>query len=108
MNNEKYFGILRERRIAVQQAHPEGCCLVVSVENLERNSTAGHICEVPNEQAAQLLTEGTHRLAAKEETAQFRKEHETARLRSTRPAHAMDSVRAQFEALVGKKKDGAK
>ncbi len=52
--------------------YPDGSCLVMSITNRDRNSTAGHVCEVSVAQAAKLTVELTHRIATPDEQAAFK------------------------------------
>ena len=98
---EAYFSALRTRRTALQLQYPEGCCLVMSVDNLDKNSKAGNVCEVLNNRAAQLIVDGTHRLPSDAEAEAYRKDQESARARNT-PINSLASARAQFAALAKK------
>lgn len=51
---------------------PDGFCMVMSIANRERNSTAGRAVEVTVKQAAKLIVEKTHRLATPDEIEVFR------------------------------------
>jgi hypothetical protein len=100
MDTLKYIATLKANKVTLAEQYPQGCCLVVSVDNLEHNSVAGHICEVPTGQAARLLTESTHRLATKEETAAFRKEHDAKRNETLNTQAALEASRRQIAALL--------
>lgn len=56
----------------LQPQFPEGYCIVVSMLNRERNSTAGAIKEVTVQQAGKLTVEMTHRLATLDEIETFK------------------------------------
>src|SRR4051794_32638017 len=91
----QYYATIRAKQTELGPEFPEGCCLVMSVQSLERNSPGGNVCEVSLYDAARLLTDGTHRLATKEETVAFRERNDIMRSRNTH-ADLLSAARRQF------------
>ncbi|WP_321476613.1 hypothetical protein [uncultured Paludibaculum sp.] len=67
---------------------PSGDCVLVSVKNDAFNTVGGMPMEVPVENAARHLVEGTHRMATETEIKAFREQQKAARLdiRNRQPA----------------------
>jgi hypothetical protein len=99
--DSNYFKTLRVQREALEAKFPEGCCLVISVDNLNKASTAGHVCEVTTTSAAQLLVDGTHRLVTEAEATKFRQSEALARAQAN-PIDSLQSARARFDAIIRK------
>lgn len=99
MDIQKYYQQVRLTREELTKQIPSGFCLVMSVANLEKNSTAGNLCEVTVADAARLLTDGTHRLATPEEVDGHRSAQDKERARIS--AEAVDNARKQFSAVLG-------
>jgi hypothetical protein len=93
MNNR--IAAIREKRLALQVKFPNGDCVVVSVANELKATTAGHFFEVPVSNAAQLLTDGTHRIASEDEAGDFYKAQDAARARVA-PMDTLERARARF------------
>jgi hypothetical protein len=102
MQTTDYFSAIRQQRAALTPQFPDGACLVISIRLAGRPSPAGSICEVNIDNAARLITEGTHRLASKEEIQSFREEQEFKRSPSADP---LEAARKRFGLLTGKKGD---
>ena len=78
-NTAQYYANIRTKLVELTAQFPSGDCVVMSIDNLDRNSKAGNLCEVPLNFAARVIVESTHRLATKEEYAAFKESHERAR-----------------------------
>src|ERR1035438_9141900 len=102
MTSKEYYSDLRAKTAALAARHPDGCLLVVSLDNRFKNSTAGSTCEVTTESAARLILDLTHREATVEEIRLYREAQEFKRAPSTDP---LEAARRQFGLLTGKKGD---
>jgi hypothetical protein len=79
-NVTQFYVALRAKREALTAQYPKGYCRVMSLENLEHNTTTGNLCEVSVATAAELFVKGTHRLATAEECKAFDEAQEERRL----------------------------
>lgn len=79
MDIKSFVARMQEKRKELEGQYPKGYCLVQTVFNPNTNTVGGVTCEVSVDQAARLITEGSHRLATKEEAEVFRKQQEDAR-----------------------------
>jgi hypothetical protein len=102
MNTETYYAALRQQRETLAPQHPSGFCLVMSLDNSQKNSTPGNLCEVTVADAARLLMDGTHRVATADEFNAYKKQQgvERARIRK----NDLDRTRETFESVMGVKR----
>lgn len=82
MNNAIYYATIRAKGDELTKQNPSGFCLIVSVHNLQKNSTAGNIAEVSNYNAARFITEGTHRVATDTEVQTYQQQQSSIRARN--------------------------
>jgi hypothetical protein len=101
MTSEEYYSDLRAKTVTLAARHPDGCLLVVSLDNRFKNSTAGNTCEVTTESAARLILDRTHREATAEEILAYQEAQEFKRAPSTE----LEAFRRQFGLMTGKKGD---
>jgi hypothetical protein len=80
---QSYYYSIELKRSELYERFPTGHCRVMSLDNLEHNTTAGNVCEAPIELAAKLITETTHRLCTSEESKAFDAAQEAARPAAT-------------------------
>jgi hypothetical protein len=100
MNAQEYYARRKKIHAELKEKHGEhGSVLLVSVENLDKNSTAGNLCEVSVENAARCIVEGTHRLGTDEEYATFRAQQQS--VRESLAKDAADRARQSFNAILG-------
>jgi hypothetical protein len=100
MNAQEYYSRRKKIHAELKEKHGEhGSVLLVSVENLDKNSTAGNLCEVSVENAARCVVEGTHRLGTDEEYAAFRAQQQAAREAVAK--ETVERARNNFNALLG-------
>lgn len=76
MKTQAYYAELKKQVAALDEQFPQGFCLLTSVANRDKGTVAGNTCEVANDNAARCLVEGTHRLAAQEEVADWHEHQE--------------------------------
>lgn len=76
---QTYYQDIRAKRAELTKDFIDGWCMVMSVYNREKNSTAGTLTQVSVERAAQVITDGTHRLASDAEIATYTKAQEEQR-----------------------------
>lgn len=69
--NEKALKV-RAKRTELDAQYPEGYCVLVSVQSDTYNTKGGVPMEMPNDNAARHLVEGTHKLATDAELDAFR------------------------------------
>ncbi len=100
MDTSLYYAGIRDKREALTRKRPSGFCLVMSVNNLEKNSKAGNVCEVSVQDAARLLTDGTHQLANDEEINAFRDQQAVERARIRKDD--LGRTRQMFERAMGR------
>lgn len=67
----KFYSDLRKLQASLEAEYPTGVVHVTSVENRQLNSLPGVTLSATAYNAARVITEGTHRLATKEEIAAF-------------------------------------
>lgn len=60
------------KRNELKEQYPEGCCFLISVQNDSLNTVGGVVMQVPLENAAVHLVEGTHRFATEPEVKEWR------------------------------------
>lgn len=101
-NVNKYYADIAAKRTELAGQFPQGDCLVISVNNQDKNSTAGNMAEVPVGMAARLLVEGTHRVATPEDHKAFKDGQEKAR--KDIAAANLENVRKQFSDVLGGKR----
>ena len=94
MTTQLYYQRIREKKADLANQFPKGFCLVVSVFNLGKNSTADTFCEVRVGDAARLITDETHRLASDDEAAAYYAAQDVQRIRNAQDTLAR--TRAQF------------
>jgi hypothetical protein len=99
MDTTLYYAALREQRETLAKQHPSGFCLVVSVFDPQKNSTAGSICEVSVQDAARLTFDGTHRVATDDETCAYRNRQGVERARNRRDD--LERTREMFQGVMG-------
>lgn len=99
MDTQTYYAKIRETREELAKQNPQGFCLVISVANLEKNSTAGTPCEVSLYDAARLMTDGTHRVANEKEADAYRNRQEAERVRIAQ--ENLERARVQFSNIMG-------
>lgn len=100
MNTISYYAARRDQREALSKAYPSGFVLVVSVENFEKNSKGGSICEVTADDAARLMLDQTHRVATDAEASAFRDQQAVARARICKDN--LDRTREIFQRAMGR------
>ena len=100
MNTQQYYAAIREKQEALTKQFPKGYCLVVSVLNREKNSTAGTFCEVLVPEAARLITDGTHRTVTDEESSAYYGAQDLQRVRNSQDN--LERTRVQFDQIMGK------
>jgi hypothetical protein len=95
MNIPQYRQDIREKIAELSPMFPDDCCLMMSLTNRDRNSTAGHVCETNVAQAAKLIVENTHRLASSEEISAFKScnDNEKKRIEQAELKRAGQSLR---------------
>lgn len=71
MDLKAYFADLRATQAKLDQKAEDGVVYVTSVFHRERNSTPGQTLSASTENAARVITDGTHREATVEEVAAF-------------------------------------
>jgi len=99
MNNiQEYWAQVRRKQAELKAQFQAGCCKLISVDNLQRNSTAGNIVEVNLQQAAEHLLAGTHRLLTASELEAYQREQSAIRARNSRSE--LDRVKSQFESVT--------
>jgi hypothetical protein len=99
MNLQNYYREIRERKQELSGLHPDGCCLVISLERKDRAITGGTISEVSLDNAAKILTEGTHRLVTEAEQEAYRVQQAAERERAQMAATTAQRLR--FGKLLG-------
>jgi len=75
----------------LRKRHPNGDVVMISVQNAYYNMVGGTVMELPLENAAVALVEGTHRLASTEEIKVFR-EQQTEAAKAAKAAEAAKST----------------
>jgi hypothetical protein len=70
---------IRARFADLSTRFPSGDCVLISMPSDTHNTVGGMTMEMPIENAAQHLVEGTHRLAADSEIKAFREQQVAAR-----------------------------
>lgn len=98
MNAQEYWASVRQKAAELESQFPQGFCKLISVDNLQRNSTAGNIVEVNLRQAAEHLLAGTHRLLTGAEAESYQREQSAIRARNHRSE--LDRVKSQFESVT--------
>jgi hypothetical protein len=98
MNAQEYWATVRKKEAELKVQFPEGYCKVISVDNLQRNSTAGNIVEVNLRQAAEHLLAGTHRLLTGAEAESYQREQSAIRARNH--SDELARVKEQFAAVT--------
>jgi len=68
MNSQVYFASIAEKKRELDSQFPEGFCLIVSVNNIDKNTTAGSRTEVSTHGAAKGIVDGTQRLMTADES----------------------------------------
>jgi hypothetical protein len=66
---QRYFAEVADKRRELDNIYPAGFCLLVSVANLGKNTTAGSMTEVSTALAAKGIIDGTQRLLTANELA---------------------------------------
>jgi len=98
MDTQQYYAILREQRETLAKQHPSGFCLVVSLDDPQRNVKAGAVCEVSVADCARLLLDRTHRVATPAEVEAYRDRQSVARARIVRDD--VDRVKQMFDGVM--------
>lgn len=93
MDMKSFRAKVRETRDTLKDKWP----WLVSVENLEKGSTAGAITQADQDTAARCLVEGTHRLATAEEI----EAHQTAEAAARKEAEDKANATKLFVEGVG-------
>jgi|ERR1035437_1052496 hypothetical protein len=96
--NPNYFTEIKKQKEVLDIKFCDGCCLVTS-QALPGRGKEGTVCEVPNNIAARLLTEGSHRLAGADETNAYRAAQILQRATTNDP---LTLAREQFNLLSGR------
>src|ERR1035437_10018524 len=96
--NPTYFTEIKKQKAMLDVQFSDGSCLVSSLP-LPGRGKEGTVCEVPNNIAARLLTEGSHRLASADETNTYRAAQILQRATTNDP---LTLAREQFNLLSGR------
>jgi len=96
---QKYYQDMREKRAELTKDNDSGFCLVISLYNRDKGSTAGSVCEVSIKDAARVIVDGTHRVATAEEAEAFKQSQESNRAAIAKAE--LDRARKQFSQLMG-------
>ncbi len=67
MDLQAYWAGIRAQRAVLDVQFPEGFCHLCSIANRDRDTVAGNVTVVANDNAARCLAEGTHRIATPQE-----------------------------------------
>ena len=79
MDLRAYYNDKHAKMAELEKSSPNGAVYVTSLFNRERNSQAGATLSATIENAARVITDGTHRLATQEEVDAFIKMQEKNR-----------------------------
>jgi len=97
--NPTYFREIKKQKVLLDLQFGDSSCLVTSLA-LPGRGKEGTVCEVPNDIAARLLTECSHRLASDDETRAYRAAQVLQRATTNDP---LTLAREQFNLLGGSK-----
>jgi hypothetical protein len=70
---EQYFSAIADEKRKLDSVHYSGFVFMTSVRNLQKNSTAGCVCECTTKQAAKHLVDSTARESTAEEIEAFKR-----------------------------------
>lgn len=88
MDIKEYYRDLHKTAAELERKNPERIVHVTSVYNREKNATAGCTLSATPENAARVITDGTHREATKEEVAAFLTLQENNRIKAVKSEQA--------------------
>ena len=71
LSPQKYFAQISEERSSLDKQFPNGFCYILSVLNMNKNTTPGSVCQVSTALAAKSIINSTHRLLTVEEVDAF-------------------------------------
>lgn len=94
----KRFLDIKEKLQELTKQYPQGCLLMVSLRNTDKNTTAGQFTEVSLAKAAEHLVDGTYRMTTEDEQKAYVKSQDETR-EALRVAN-VESARRHFGAIM--------